>query len=124
LGAADPDQPLIDAISLPRSPRFGAFSSQRLDGGRGLLSRHAAPALYFFPQFVVAGGLITMALTAALSFARLASTHRSGVGRSGSRRWNTRRDAAVFSDFDAELDGLLIGVPVGVLGKGEEHGGF
>ena len=48
----------IDAISLAKSPRFGAFSSQRLDGGRGLLSRHAAPALYFFPQFV-AGGLIS-----------------------------------------------------------------
>ena len=59
MGAADPDQPLIDAISLAKSPRFGAFSSQRLDGGRGLLSRHAAPALYFFPQFVVAGGLIS-----------------------------------------------------------------
>jgi len=59
LGASDPDQPLIDAISLAKNPRFGAFSSQRVDGGRGLLSRHAAPALYFFPQFVVAGDLIS-----------------------------------------------------------------
>jgi hypothetical protein len=33
-------------------------------------------------------------------------------------------DAAVLPDLDPELDGLLLGVPVGVLGKGEEHGGF
>jgi hypothetical protein len=31
-------------------------------------------------------------------------------------------DAALFSDLDAELDGLLLGVPVGVLGEDEEHG--
>jgi hypothetical protein len=31
-------------------------------------------------------------------------------------------DAAVLPDLDPELHGLLIGVPVGVLGKSEEHG--
>jgi hypothetical protein len=30
-------------------------------------------------------------------------------------------DAAVLADLDPELYGLLLGVPVGVLGEGEEH---
>ena len=33
-------------------------------------------------------------------------------------------DAGLFADLDAKLHGLLLGVPVGVLGEGEEHGGF
>ena len=30
-------------------------------------------------------------------------------------------DAAVLPDLDPELDGLPLGVPVGVFGEGEEH---
>jgi len=33
-------------------------------------------------------------------------------------------NAAVLPDLYPELDGLPVGVPVGVFGEGEEHGGF
>ena len=33
-------------------------------------------------------------------------------------------DTALLPDLDPELDGLLLGVPVGVPGEGEEHDGF
>jgi hypothetical protein len=44
-----------------------------------------------------------------------ASTHFSGVGRSGSRRWNTRHGnpdhAAVSADLDPKLHRLPLGIP-------------
>src|SRR5271169_223555 len=30
-------------------------------------------------------------------------------------------DAAIFADFNAEFDSLPLGIPSGVIGKGEEH---
>jgi hypothetical protein len=43
------------------------------------------------------------------------------VGRSGSRRWNTRRGtpttAAVLADLDPELGGLPLGIQAGILGS-------
>jgi hypothetical protein len=52
-----------------------------------------------------------------------ASIHRSGVGRSGSSRWNTRPrypdHPAVLADLDPELHGLPLGIPAGDLREGE-----
>ena len=45
--------------------------------------------------------------------------HRSGVGRSGSRRWNPPRNpdhTPVHADLDPELHRLPLGIPPGVLG--------
>ena len=56
-----------------------------------------------------------------------ASTGRSGVAAPGVGGGHAPRnpdDAALFSDLDAELDGLLLGLPVGVLEEDEEHGDF
>src|SRR5438128_4594055 len=47
------------------------------------------------------------------------------MGRSGSRRWKTRRGTRTTPRYSPistpKLDGLPFGVPPGVLGEGEEH---
>ncbi len=54
-----------------------------------------------------------------------ASMHRSGVGDWSRRRWKTRRairaGALVLAEDHAELNGIAVGIPPGILWEREKH---